>query len=165
MITKLKQILNTLGFRKTTPKFLAIATLVGCTIGYLPGKLVNFLAQTYPSVAPEGLEQLNQLLAMQDPMLNTILFIMIALIMPILEEVVFRGVLWAGIEKLTKNVHAVAFTTTALFAIVHMDLLHIIGVFPIGLAFAYLRGYSRSLYPALLAHIVNNTISISSAFI
>lgn len=165
MIITLKKLLKSLGFVKAKKSHLTLALVIGAIVGYLPGELVKFLSGLYPSLAPEGIEQLNQILALENTIVNTVLVVTIVFIMPILEELVFRGVLWAIFSKITKNIHILAFTTTIIFALLHMDLLHIVGVFPIGLTFAYFRGYSKSLYPPLIAHMINNGIAIGSAFI
>ena len=86
----------------------------------------------------------------------------VAVAAPLCEEVIFRGYLWRAAEHGLPPA-AVWLATSALFAAYHMNPLHILGVFPIGLFFGWLRWMSGSIWPAVLAHFVNNTLAISMA--
>jgi len=161
LILKIKAIF---ALNKPTAKGIGIAILAGLSVGYLPGELVRYLSEVYPDLRPQGIEDLNQIL--QYGSTATLLFIglFITILCPLLEELLFRGVLWYLVEKFTKNTHIIVAITSLAFALMHMEPLHIIGVIPIGIAYGYLRAYSNSIIPCILAHVINNTISMTSAF-
>jgi hypothetical protein len=47
-----------------------------------------------------------------------------------------------------------------LFAAFHLDLVHVVAVFPLGLFLGWVAWQSGSLFPAMLGHFVNNAISV-----
>ncbi len=75
------------------------------------------------------------------------------------EELVFRGYVQT---RLTKSFGPFAgiLVSSFLFAAFHMDLVHVVAVFPLGVYLGLLSWRSGSLYPAMLAHFVNNVISV-----
>ena len=75
------------------------------------------------------------------------------------EELVFRGYVQT---RLTKSLGPAAGIILAsfLFAAFHLDLVHIIAVFPIGLYLGWLSWRSGSIFPAMLGHFVNNALSV-----
>jgi len=153
-----------LGLNRPSVKAIGVAILAGLFVGYLPGELVRYLAEAYPNLRPESIEDLNVILASGNTELILVVALLIAILCPLVEELFFRGALWSLIGNLTKNTHIIVIITSLLFALMHMEPLHIIGVIPIGVAYGYLRAYSNSTIPCILAHMINNTLSIASAF-
>lgn len=132
--------------------FLAIIVHVGAT------KLVNFLVYRMPQNVPEGLEVANELLRNSEgPLLLSFLF-SICIFAPILEEVIFRGVLWYPIERIFSS-NVALLVTSILFSLAHLDLVHMIAVFPLGLLFGILRKRTKSIWPAIIAHATNNIMA------
>jgi len=81
-----------------------------------------------------------------------------AVIAPPCEEVFFRSFTFMGF--LHKMPVWVAIVLSAfLFAIVHADLASFIVLFFIGLALAFLRWYSNSIWPGIILHALNNATS------
>ena len=87
------------------------------------------------------------------------LALMVGLTPAICEELLFRGYMQT---RLVKSFGAAGGILTAsfLFALLHMDLVHIIAVFPLGLFLGWVTWRSGSLFPAMLGHFVNNSISV-----
>ncbi|WP_253890992.1 CPBP family intramembrane glutamic endopeptidase [Actinokineospora diospyrosa] len=84
------------------------------------------------------------------------LFLYVWLVGPLLEEIIYRGLLWGALERLQWGRWAVFALTTAIFAVSHLEplrtsLLLVIGI-PIGLA----RLYTGRLGASVVAHQVNN---------
>jgi membrane protease YdiL (CAAX protease family) len=77
----------------------------------------------------------------------------------ICEELLFRGYVQT---RLTRTVGPAVgiLISSVLFAAVHMDWVHIIAVFPLGLFLGFVSWRSGSLYPAMLGHFINNVISV-----
>ena len=49
------------------------------------------------------------------------------------------------------------------FAAAHVELAHVILVLPLGLWFGWLRRRTGSLWPSLIAHMVNNSLAVVAA--
>ncbi len=87
------------------------------------------------------------------------LALMIGMTPAFCEELVFRGYMQT---RLTKSVGPLAgiLMASALFAAFHMDFVHVIAVFPLGVFLGWVTWRSGSLFPAMLGHFVNNAISV-----
>lgn len=75
------------------------------------------------------------------------------------EELLFRGYVQTRLNRRIGPALGI-FISSALFAVFHMDLIHIIAVFPLGVYLGVIAWRSGSLFPAMLGHFVNNSISV-----
>ncbi|MEQ8223204.1 MAG: ABC transporter permease subunit/CPBP intramembrane protease [Candidatus Eremiobacterota bacterium] len=83
-------------------------------------------------------------------------FSMIALLPALCEETLFRGVLQSTLEKHLKNkFHAIVFTALV-FGSFHMSPYRFIPTMIIGLYLGYLAQRSKSIFPGMLVHAINN---------
>ena len=88
--------------------------------------------------------------------------LVMAVLAPLVEELVFRGLLYGWLEGRWGS--AVAFIVSSLaFAAAHYEWKHIVLVLPLGLLFGYLRRRTNSLVPSLAAHMVNNGFAVVAA--
>lgn len=84
-------------------------------------------------------------------------FVQAAVLAPIVEEFVFRGVLFQVLWQRTGQVWLSAFVSGYLFAVIHPQFLG--GIFPItvlGTILALVYAHTRSLLPCMLIHAINN---------
>jgi membrane protease YdiL (CAAX protease family) len=94
-----------------------------------------------------------------------ILILSVAVVAPIYEEVVFRGILLKGMAK--KINPAIALVVSALFfALVHMNIPQGINAFLLGIVIGAIYLKTGSIYLSIFAHFTNNilAITISSLF-
>lgn len=92
------------------------------------------------------------------PLMATVVLLIVVFLAPFCEEVVYRGLLWGGIERLGVNRWITFAVTTVLFAMAHFEwertpVLLIVAV-PIGLA----RVFTGRLLASIVAHQVNNLL-------
>lgn len=84
------------------------------------------------------------------------LFLVVWLVAPLCEEVLFRGVLWRALEHWQWNRWLIFLTTTVVFSVAHLELLRtpllVVLSIPIGLA----RLVTGNLLSSVVAHQVNN---------
>jgi membrane protease YdiL (CAAX protease family) len=85
-----------------------------------------------------------------------IVFLSIAIIPAICEELLFRGVLMPLLAKMTRNIHVAIWITAALFSLIHMQFYGFLPRMLMGAVLGYLVIWSGSLWTAILAHFVNN---------
>lgn len=75
---------------------------------------------------------------------------------PLIEEFIFRGLIWGSIEMMFGR-KAAAVMTFMFFVFAHNDSIdHMTGVIPLTILLTSLRYESGSLFPGILAHFVNN---------
>ena len=88
-----------------------------------------------------------------------LVFAIVVLLVPICEEIVYRGLLWGAVTRLGAGRWIAFGVTTVMFALAHFEftrtpLLLVIAV-PIGLA----RLYTGRLGASIVAHQVNNLLN------
>ena len=87
-----------------------------------------------------------------------ILLIAGAVLAPIVEEVAFRGILMRALQAQLGTIWAILISS-AVFAILHPQLpMGFLSIFALGAGFAVLYRVTGSLWPAIIAHAVNNTL-------
>jgi membrane protease YdiL (CAAX protease family) len=88
-------------------------------------------------------------------------FVQAAVLAPIIEEFVFRGVLFQVFWQRTGRVWLSAFASGYLFAVIHPQFLG--GILPItvlGTVLALVYAHTRSLLPCILIHALNNGLIV-----
>ena len=109
---------------------------------------------------PEGVKQVTEGIQGTARILQTLA--VLGLLAPIVEELVFRGLLYGWLAGRWSNLVAFVLSSLA-FAAAHTEPLHILLVLPLGFWFGWLRWRTGSLVPTIVAHIINNTIAVSAA--
>ncbi|HEV8119934.1 MAG TPA: type II CAAX endopeptidase family protein [Candidatus Polarisedimenticolia bacterium] len=84
----------------------------------------------------------------------------LAFVPAICEEILFRGFVQTGVLAQTASVPVGLLVSALLFGIFHLDPWRLAGVFVLGLFFGWLRQESGSLWPPVVAHALNNALSI-----
>jgi membrane protease YdiL (CAAX protease family) len=87
-----------------------------------------------------------------------------AIIAPFVEEIFFRGFIFAGLRQVY-GWQKSAIISSALFALVHLQWTAIPPIFVLGYIFAYLYNRSRSLWPAILMHGFSNVIALGTVYL
>ncbi|MCC5932058.1 MAG: CPBP family intramembrane metalloprotease [Cyclobacteriaceae bacterium] len=85
-------------------------------------------------------------------------FLTIAVAAPVLEELIFRGVILHGLLQRYSPVKAI-FWSSFLFGAAHLNPWQFIPAFLIGLALAWIYMKTRSLFLCIFIHLVNNATS------
>lgn len=91
--------------------------------------------------------------------------LVIGLLAGIGEEVFFRGVLQPKLQVYTGNGHLAVWLTAFIFSAIHMQFF---GFFPrmvLGAIFGYLYLYSGSLFYPIIAHILNNSLTVTLVYL
>lgn len=84
----------------------------------------------------------------------------IALIAPIVEEMLFRGAIEGHLLHVWKNPSAAIFASALIFGIIHLNPAQIPYAFVLGLLLGWLYWRTRSLLPCILLHLINNGLSV-----
>ena len=109
---------------------------------------------------PQGMKEAMEVVR-EPGMLAPSLFV-IAGLAPLVEELVFRGLLYGWVAGRWGTAAAWIVSSLA-FAAAHVEPAHIILVLPLGLWFGWLRRRTDSLLPSLVAHMVNNGFAVAAA--
>lgn len=76
------------------------------------------------------------------------------------EEFFFRGCMQTTFMRWTKNPHAAVWITAFIFSFIHFEFLGFVPRFLLGAAMGYLFAWSGSIWPSVLLHTLNNSISV-----
>jgi len=143
--------LPALGFRPTSWKYAIFGAL---------GTLALSIGVSQLGVEPQGVKQVIGLLREPRQLILSLLFL--AVLAPVVEELVFRGLLYGWVAGRWGGVPAMVVSSLA-FAAAHYEPAHVILVLPLGILFGWLRWRSDSLLPSLSAHVVNNGFALLAA--
>lgn len=94
-----------------------------------------------------------------DPAVLTLYFIIIAVIPPIVEELLFRGMILHSLRKYGDGFAVVG--SAILFGLYHGNFVQMVFAFIAGLVMALVVVRTHSLWPSILIHFFNNTISVA----
>lgn len=86
-----------------------------------------------------------------------------AIIAPVVEEIFFRGFVFTGLSHRWSPQKA-ALASAGLFALAHFAPTSVLPIFILGLIFAFLYQISGSIWPAILMHMLTNTLALSAAY-
>lgn len=86
-----------------------------------------------------------------------------AVVAPVVEEIFFRGFVFAGLRQRWGWPKAMV-GSAGLFAIAHVIPTAILPIFILGIIFAYLYQRFDSIWPAILMHMLTNTMALSVAY-
>jgi membrane protease YdiL (CAAX protease family) len=91
------------------------------------------------------------------PVLTAAVVLVIAVLTPLWEEVLFRGAILDGLSRRFRPVPAVILSA-ALFAAVHLVLVGFAYLFMLGVMLAWLRRFHRNIWAPVLLHAANNAL-------
>lgn len=152
-----------LGFTAPAWRYLVWAVVLGIALPLAGGKLTELLAHGQP--VPQDVKQLG---ADADAAWRLALAVVVVTIGPLVEELLFRGVLLSALLRRLRPLAAVVLSALV-FALAHLPDLHWLwyglpDLALLGIAFAWLRLRSGSLWPAILAHACNNLLVMAAMF-
>jgi membrane protease YdiL (CAAX protease family) len=144
--------------------YYALAMMSGIALPFLGGLLTQWLAQGH-----EVSQDIKDLGALASPALRVPLALLVVSLGPLVEELLFRGVLLSAMMRFVPASTATA-ASALLFACVHLPDLNFLwyalpNLMLLGVVLAWLRLRSGSIWPAVLAHAVNNALAVVSWFV
>ena len=129
-----------------------VALLGGATVSLIPTWLVAQIAAAFPVLAPQELEIVSEFFSEGLGPPQILVFFIVMTILPILEEWLFRGVIW----RWTLKIFSPKYT---LVAISLLFALHVLGLLPLSFFLGWLRMKTDELGPSIIAHMTNNTVA------
>ena len=124
------------------------------------GTLFLSVAVSQIGIEPQGMKQVIDVV--REPHELILSLLLLSVLAPVVEELVFRGLLYGWIAGRWGTVPAWLVSSVA-FALAHYEPAHILLVLPLGLLFGWMRRRTDSLLPSLVAHILNNGFALLAA--
>lgn len=85
-------------------------------------------------------------------------FAVVVFVAPLCEEIVYRGLLWGGVERLGAGRWVTVTVTTLLFALAHFEFTRTPLLLVVAIPIALARLYTGRLLASIVAHQVNNLL-------
>jgi membrane protease YdiL (CAAX protease family) len=148
--------LRALGFRRPDWRVAALWVVIAGVLGYAASALYDIVK------GPLGLQTNTDALAEQikiAPLTTLGILLAGALVAPVCEEVFFRGFLLPGIAR-SMPIWVAIIVSSLLFGVAHADLGSLAPLVAIGLLLGVVRWKTRSLWPAIFLHTLNNTAAL-----
>ncbi len=130
-----------------------ILAIVG--LGCLSGLIMTGIEQLI-KMPDGGMNTVNDMLYSGSIILS---FITIVVLAPILEEIMFRGIIF-NILNSKMNTWAAIIISALIFGAIHMNIIQGINAFILGLALAYIYSKTHNLYTCIWIHFINNLLSV-----
>ncbi|TAJ25365.1 MAG: CPBP family intramembrane metalloprotease [Reyranella sp.] len=143
--------LQALGFRAVGWRPIVLGVVVTTLLSFAVSQL---------GIQPEGVKQVTA--QVRDPAVLVPTLLVLAILAPLVEELVFRGLLYGWVAGRWGGLAAFLVSSVA-FAAAHAEPAHIFLVAPLGLWFGWLRWRTGSLVPSIAAHMINNGIAVAGA--
>ncbi|HYV18168.1 MAG TPA: type II CAAX endopeptidase family protein [Verrucomicrobiae bacterium] len=149
-----------LPFGVPAPRYVAAAVFGTIGLNHLMTLYGAWQERVWPQ--PESLRAYFDALLRADGGLDfTWLLLAIAIVPAVCEELLFRGFVQSGLVRQAVRPWTGVVATAVVFALFHLDPWRFLLVIPLGIFLGWLRETSGSLWPAILAHALNNTLTIT----
>lgn len=157
---------------KTNGKFLLMTVLAILFVIPLAGWLQQIsLSATYPESWQPMIDSFKRQEDMGNIMMMRFLnvdgigwllfnILFLAIIPAICEELLFRGALIGVLKKMIKNKHILVVVSAIIFSAIHLQFFSFFSRFVLGLVLGYAFVYAGSIIPSMVAHFVNNALSV-----
>jgi membrane protease YdiL (CAAX protease family) len=144
-----------LPFPKVSAADTAIYVAFGCMVCLLANYPANFVAELLEEAGFNG--QTPEMPLNNDPRVLALYGFVVVVIPPIVEEMLFRGVVLQSLKRYGEGFAIVV--SAFFFALYHGNLIQIVFAFLAGLALGFVVVRTGSLLPSILIHCVNNAVS------
>jgi hypothetical protein len=153
---------DAVGLRPTHPLLPPLGLVLGAA-AQVPAEALQRLAARF---VPEGEEAARARIAMLEPrgVAHAVaLALVIAILVPLAEEVFFRGAVFGALRRGGRSALAAGVITALGFTASHPDLGLLLPIGAVAALLSALRGLSGSLWPSLAAHVGFNAVTIVGA--
>lgn len=146
---------NKIELGEKTKPLLSIVWIVGGVIGLYAAQIVCSIIITL--ISGDLSNSANTELLVDLTKAAPIFLIFISILGPILEELVFRKVVFGGLSNVM-NIHVAAVISSLFFGLLHGDISFLLTYFVIGLILCFLYTKTKRIVVSMGAHILMNTI-------
>ena len=143
------QAMPALGFRPAPRKYAILGAL---------GTLALSIGVSQLGIEPQGVKEVVKGL----PGNVLVSLVLLAGLAPLVEELIFRGLLYGWIAG-RWGTRPAWLISSVVFAAAHFEPAHVVLVLPLGLLFGWLRQRTDSILPSLSAHVLNNAFALLAA--
>jgi membrane protease YdiL (CAAX protease family) len=149
-----------LGLRVTHPAMLAFGLAQGLVLHVPAESLAALVERRWPTPEIE-LIQRSTMLHPAGPVRTVLFVLVVACVVPLVEEVFFRGALYTTLRRSSSAVGAAVLTATC-FVLSHADMRVWLPFVLVSMVLTHLRAASGSVLPGLALHVGFNALTLAS---
>jgi uncharacterized protein len=151
---------SALGMRPTHPALSVFGLALGLVL-QAPADTLRALVERFRPLGEEELARRAALFEAETPLRAVLLIVAAACVVPLVEELFFRGAIFGGLRRSQGAVGA-AVATAACFVITHVDVTLWPSLILVSIVLSHLRIASGSLLPCLALHVGFNGAAIAA---
>jgi len=136
---------------------LVYAGVAGYSIYLLALMAQGLIVHSTPLAHLEGLQMGIKLLGQQSAMSIVVYLVLLGLVAPVAEELIFRGFVYPALRRYLPPFTAVGLSAI-IFGLMHMNSLALVQIVGIGIVLAVLYERTRSVIPCIVCHAMNNIL-------
>lgn len=151
-----KKLSEELRFKKTKVSNYGVALLLGVSVYLFNIGFISLLSKAGLFKGSFDALEKNMSFIGESNIFLTIL--LVGIVAPFAEELLFRGIIYKTLSK-SMSIPTVIIIQGVLFGIYHMNIVQGLYATLLGILFGYVTYKTKSLWPAIIMHMVNNTVS------
>lgn len=143
---------NSIQYDLNITKSLIYIIILGFSLCFICNIIVDYIPRTSKNVVSENVYKLTEELNIY------ITLIIICIIVPLIEEIIFRGFFFDTVKLISNDIIAIIFTSIA-FALAHSDLQQIIYALIAGIFLSYIKFKYKNILYSIILHLTMNLTS------
>jgi membrane protease YdiL (CAAX protease family) len=154
---KLKSFLN---FKKTPIKLIVFSFFAGISMVFVSTNIINLLESIFPRLTEDSLSELNDLININ----SWLMFIPVVLMAPIVEEILYRGILFRAFKKEGVKSVWVILMSGLIFGIIHLNFVQSTYAAVLGVIMALAYYWTKNILVPIIMHFGNNLLAVILTF-
>ncbi|MGL5354251.1 MAG: lysostaphin resistance A-like protein [Clostridium sp.] len=151
-----KKLWNEVKLNNTKVSNYGIALILGVSVWLFNMGFVSVLSMT--GLFQSSFDAMEQSLSFVGSSNILVSILVVGIVAPFAEELMFRGVIYKTLSK-SMSITSVIVLQGVLFGVYHMNLVQGLYATFLGILFGYVTYKTKSLWPAIIMHMVNNIVS------
>ena len=149
---------STLGLNSVHPVTIRNAVLIGVGVSVLVDELDRLIAMVFP--LPESITGSLEFLTFATWDEALLVLLGASIIAPLVEETLFRGFCQGQLEKGYGDATKAVLIASLLFVVLHFNPWWALQIYVFGVVLGYLAWRTGSVWPAVIVHGINNSLSV-----
>jgi membrane protease YdiL (CAAX protease family) len=154
---KLKSFLN---FKKISIKLIVISFFAGISMVFVSLNIINLLEIFFPKLVEDSLSELTDLININ----SWLLFIPVVLMAPVVEEVLYRGILFRAFKKEGIRSIWIILISGLVFGIIHLNFVQSTYAAILGVIMALAYYWTKNILVPVIMHFGNNLLAVLLTF-
>ena len=135
-----------------SPKLFIYIIILGFSLCFICNIIIDYIPRTTENIVSENVYKLTEELNAY------VTLLIICIIVPLIEEIIFRGFFYDTVKLISNDIIAILFTSVS-FALAHSDLQQILYAFIAGILLSYIKCKFKNIIYSIVFHLIMNLTS------